>query len=110
MEADSYPIDYLKCATTHTDLLKLRTLYKIPNDVLLTIPGKCDVPSRPPRGYVTLHLESFKLGARLPLQPYFVQILGGMHWLLVSFIRMGEGYSRACSCCGKCVSSGNPPF
>lgn len=79
MEADSYPIDYLKCATTHTDLLKLRTLYKIPNDVLLTIPEKCDVPSRPPRGYVTLHLESFKLGARLPLQPYFVQILGGMH-------------------------------
>ena len=26
-----------------------------------------------------MHLESFKLGARLPLQPYFVRILGGMY-------------------------------
>lgn len=82
MEADSYPIDYLKCATTHTDLLKLRTLYQIPNDILLTIPRKYDVPNRPPRGYVTLHLESFKLGVRLSLQPYFVKILGGMHLAL----------------------------
>ncbi|XP_024043232.1 uncharacterized protein LOC112099931 [Citrus clementina] len=76
-EDDSYLIDYLDCATTHTNLLKLRTLYLIPNNVLLTILGKGD--SRPPKGYVTLHMESFKLGARLPLQPYFVKILGGMH-------------------------------
>ena len=79
MKADAYPIDYIACTTTHTDLLKLRNLYNIPKDVLLAIPGKCDVPSRPPKGYVTLHLESFKLGARLPLQPYFARILGGMH-------------------------------
>ena len=26
-----------------------------------------------------MHLESFKLGARLPLQRYFAKILGGMH-------------------------------
>ncbi|XP_052289961.1 uncharacterized protein LOC127899862 [Citrus sinensis] len=76
-EDDSYLIDYLDCATTHTNLFKLRTLYLIPNNVLLTILGKGD--SRPPKGYVTLHMESFKLGARLPLQPYFVKILGGMH-------------------------------
>ena len=67
MEANIYPIDYLTCATTHTDLLKLRKLYNIPEDVLLAIPWKCDVPSRPPKGYVTLHLKSFKLEARLPL-------------------------------------------
>lgn len=67
MEADSYPIDYLKCVTIHTDLLKLRTLYNIPGDVLLSILGKCDVPNHPPKGYVTLHLERFRLGARLPL-------------------------------------------
>lgn len=40
MKADFYPIDYLKCATTHSDLFKLRTLYQIPNDVFLTILGK----------------------------------------------------------------------
>ncbi|XP_024042066.1 uncharacterized protein LOC112099182 [Citrus clementina] len=79
VEADSYPIDYTTCATTQTDLFKLRNLYDIPADILLIVPGKCDVPSRPPRGYVTMHLESFKLGAQLPLQRYFAKILGGMH-------------------------------
>ncbi|XP_024046494.1 uncharacterized protein LOC112100864 [Citrus clementina] len=76
VEADSYPIDFMACATTPTDPFKLRNLYNIPNDVLLVVPGKGDVPSRPPRGYVTMHLESFKLGARLPLQRYFAKILG----------------------------------
>ena len=79
MEADSYLIDYIACATTPTDLLKLRNLYNIHEEVLLVIPGKDDFPSRPPRGYVTMHLESFKLGVLLPLQRYFAKILGGMH-------------------------------
>ena len=79
VEADSYPIDFIACATTPTDLFKLRNLYNIPNKVLLVVPGKCDVSSRPPRGYVTMHLESFRLGARLPLKRYFANILGGMH-------------------------------
>ncbi|XP_024039595.1 uncharacterized protein LOC112098187 [Citrus clementina] len=50
MEADAYLIDYITCATTHTDLLKLRNLYNIPEEVLLVIPGKGDVPSWPPNG------------------------------------------------------------
>ncbi|XP_024047977.1 uncharacterized protein LOC112101550 [Citrus clementina] len=79
VEADSYPIDCITCATTQTDLFKLRNLYNIPEEVLLVVPGKGDVPSRPPREYVTMHLESFRLGARLPLQRYFAKILGGMH-------------------------------
>ncbi|XP_052291850.1 uncharacterized protein LOC127900693 [Citrus sinensis] len=79
VEADSYPIDFMACATTPTDLFKLKNLYNIPSEVLLVVPGKGDVPSRPPKGYVTMHLESFRLGARLPLQPYFAKILGGMH-------------------------------
>ena len=73
MEVDSYPIDYLNCATTYTDLLKLRSLYNIPEDVILTIPEKGDVPSRLPKGYVTLHMESFKLGVRLPLSALLCQ-------------------------------------
>ena len=68
VEADSYPIDYIACATTQTDLFKLRNLYNIPEEILLVVPGKGDVPSRPLRGYVTMHLESFRLGARLSLQ------------------------------------------
>ncbi|XP_052290072.1 uncharacterized protein LOC127899951 [Citrus sinensis] len=79
VEANSYPIDFTACATTPTDLFKVRKLYNIPNEVLLVVPEKGDVPSRPPKGYVTMHLESFKLGARLLLQSYFARILGGMH-------------------------------
>ncbi|XP_024043097.1 uncharacterized protein LOC112099836 [Citrus clementina] len=79
VEADSYPIDFIACATTPTDLFKLRNLYNIPEEVLLVVSGKGDVPSRPPKGYVTMHLESFRLGARLPLQCYFAKILGGIH-------------------------------
>ncbi|XP_024042842.1 uncharacterized protein LOC112099649 [Citrus clementina] len=79
VEADSYPIDFIACATSPTDLFKLRNLYNIPNDVLLVVPGKGDVLTRPPKGYVMMHLKSFKLGARLPLQSYFVRILGCMH-------------------------------
>ena len=79
MEANAYAINYITFASTHTDLLKLMNLYNIPEDVLLAIPGKGNVPSRPPKGYVTLHLKSFKLRARLPLQLYFARILGGMH-------------------------------
>ena len=47
VEADSYPIDYIACATTPIDLLKLRTLYNTPEEILLVILGKDDVPSRP---------------------------------------------------------------
>ncbi|XP_052288542.1 uncharacterized protein LOC127899244 [Citrus sinensis] len=50
VEADSYPIDYTACATTETDLFKLRNLYDIPSEVLLVVPGKGDVPSQPSRG------------------------------------------------------------
>ena len=40
---------------------------------------KKDTPSRPPRGYVTLFLESFKIGMMCPLQPYFARILSGLN-------------------------------
>ncbi|XP_052297289.1 uncharacterized protein LOC107178889 [Citrus sinensis] len=42
VEADSYPIDYIACATIQTDLFKLRNLYNIPEEVLLVILGKGD--------------------------------------------------------------------
>ena len=45
VEADSYPIDFTACATTQTDLFKLRNLYNIPEEVLLVVPGKGDVPN-----------------------------------------------------------------
>ena len=82
VEAGSYPINFLRYSTTQNDLFKLRNLYCIPDDIHLIIPGKGDVPRRPPRGYVTLHLEWFKLGVRLPLQLYFAKVLSDLHLAL----------------------------
>ena len=74
-----YAIDYITCTTTFDELADLRLRYSIPSEILLKIPGKNDTPSRPPRGYVTMFLESFKYGLRCPLQPYFAWIFNGLN-------------------------------
>ncbi|XP_052300394.1 uncharacterized protein LOC127903744 [Citrus sinensis] len=74
-----YAIDYMTCTTTFDELEDLRLRYSIPGEILLKVPGKKDAPSRPPRGYVTLYLDSFKYGLRCPLQPYFARILNGLN-------------------------------
>ncbi|XP_024036988.1 uncharacterized protein LOC127898831 [Citrus sinensis] len=74
-----YAIDYMSCTTTFDELNDLRLRYSIPGEIPLRIPGKKDTPSRPPRGHVTLYLESFKYGLRCPLQPYFARILNGLN-------------------------------
>ena len=70
--AEHYVIDLMTCMTIVEDLIDLRVVYDIPDGIPLRVPGKKDTPSRPLRGYVTLFLESFKFGMKLPLQPYFV--------------------------------------
>ncbi|KAL9431579.1 hypothetical protein AB3S75_026717 [Citrus x aurantiifolia] len=69
----------MSCTTTFDELDDLRLRYSIPSEIPLKIPGKKDTPSRSPRGYVTLFLESFKYGLRCPLQPYFARILNGLN-------------------------------
>ena len=68
--------------TTFDELHDLRVRYDIPDEITLKVPRKKDKPSRPPRGYVTLFLGSFKYGLRCPLQPYFVRILNGLNLAL----------------------------
>ncbi|KAK9201751.1 hypothetical protein WN944_016957 [Citrus x changshan-huyou] len=74
-----YAIDYMTCTTTFDELNDLRLRYNIPGEIPLKVPGKKDTPSQPPRGYVTLYLDSFKYGLRCPVQPYFAQILNGLN-------------------------------
>ncbi|XP_024043294.1 uncharacterized protein LOC112099975 [Citrus clementina] len=74
-----YAIDYMTCTTLFDELNDLRLRYSIPGEIPLKVPGKKDAPSRPPKGYVTLFLESFKYGLRCPLQPYFARILNGLN-------------------------------
>ncbi|XP_024041923.1 uncharacterized protein LOC112099054 [Citrus clementina] len=77
--AENYAVDLMTCMTIIEDLIDLRTIYDIPDGIPLRVPGKKDNHSRPPKGYVTLFLERFKFWMRQPLQPYFVQILSGLH-------------------------------
>lgn len=80
--AEHYPIDLMTCITTVDDLEEIRTVYKIPSGIDLRILRKKDTPSRPPKGFVTLFLERFKLGMRLPLQTYFIKMLSELHLAL----------------------------
>ncbi|XP_024039638.1 uncharacterized protein LOC112098220 [Citrus clementina] len=61
-----YAIDYMTCTTTFDELEDLRLRYSIPGEIPLKVPGKKDAPNRPPRGYVTLYLDSFKYGLSEP--------------------------------------------
>ncbi|XP_024046703.1 uncharacterized protein LOC112101041 [Citrus clementina] len=61
-----YAIDYMTCTTKFDELEDLRLRYSIPGEIPLKVPGKKDAPSRPPRGYVTLYLDSFKYGLSEP--------------------------------------------
>lgn len=70
-EVESFAIDHMRCETSLQDLDRLRATYHIHASVDLRLHSKNNAPSRPPRGYVTIYLECFKWGARLPLHPYF---------------------------------------
>ncbi|XP_024043175.1 uncharacterized protein LOC112099892 [Citrus clementina] len=61
-----YAIDYMTCTTMFDELTDLRLRYSIPGEIPLKVPGKKDTPSRPPRGYVTLFMKSFKYGLSEP--------------------------------------------
>lgn len=43
--AEHYAIDLMTCMTTVVDLVEFRTIYDIPDGILLKVPGKKDTPS-----------------------------------------------------------------
>ena len=98
--SEHYAIDFITCTTTVNELDNLRARYDTPNDISLRIPGKKDTPNQPPRGYVTLFLESFKLGIRCPLQPYFSRILNGLNLSPGQLNPNGWRVLLVCSYCG----------
>lgn len=53
--------------TTQEDLKKLRMEYSVLDDIELKIHSKDDIPNHPLKRCVTLYLECFRLGVRLPL-------------------------------------------
>lgn len=47
-ETNSYPIDFIRYSSTHSDLIKLKGMNHILDDIHFIIPGKGDTHSRPP--------------------------------------------------------------
>ena len=80
--SEHYVINFITCTTTEDEFDNLRDMYGILDDIPFRIPRKKYTPSWPLEGYVTLFLDSFKLGIRCPLQPYFARILNGLNLTL----------------------------
>ncbi|KAJ4713024.1 Glyceraldehyde-3-phosphate dehydrogenase, testis-specific like [Melia azedarach] len=59
-------------------LAQLRKAYDIPSSVKLSLPRQGFRPSRPGSNEVVIHRQSFEYGFRLPIQPFFEQILSGL--------------------------------
>lgn len=66
----------MKCDIKRSYLNRLKRVYGIPDDVDLKVHGLKDTLNHPPRRYVTLYLKCFKVRVKLPLQLYFVRVLG----------------------------------
>ncbi|KAJ4703600.1 hypothetical protein OWV82_023479 [Melia azedarach] len=59
-------------------LAQLRKAYDIPSSVELSLPRPGFRPSQPGSSEVVIHRQSFEYGLRLPIQPFFAQILSGL--------------------------------
>ncbi|GMN33109.1 hypothetical protein TIFTF001_003971 [Ficus carica] len=53
-----YSVDFYTSAVTPGYLAALRRDFQIPTEVDLRVPGKNDLPSRPPPGYISLSVDS----------------------------------------------------
>ncbi|GMN58480.1 hypothetical protein TIFTF001_027573 [Ficus carica] len=65
-----YSVDYFTSAVTSRYLAALRREFQIPTEVELRVPGENDLPSQPSLGYITLSVEYFRAGLRLPFHPF----------------------------------------
>ncbi|KAL2553652.1 hypothetical protein Fot_07271 [Forsythia ovata] len=83
------------CSQYHSDLsfvdfTKLRDLYRVPEGVRLIFPNKTDILCSPPGGHVTIMRDAFTCGMRLPLHPFFRDILRSYNVYLTRFLLTSE--------------------
>lgn len=73
-------------SATPIRIKKIRDELGISPDVELRVPQEGEVPSSPPEGFVTIHLDSLRNGMGLPLQPVLQSLLAalGLHPLQLS--------------------------
>ena len=61
--------------TTKKDIEELRKEYHIPDDITLRLLGEDEMASKLGHRETAIYMEMFRLGFRLPIQPYFARIL-----------------------------------
>lgn len=74
-EHEEYGVNKLNFDTTEKDIEELRKECHIPDDILLRLLGEDEVASKLSYGETVIYIEMFRLGFRLPIQPYFAWIL-----------------------------------
>ncbi|KAJ4719043.1 hypothetical protein OWV82_010664 [Melia azedarach] len=76
-----YIIPCAQVASAHSPPLVVPhrlTISDIPSSVKLSLPRPGFRPSRPESNEVVIHRQSFEYSLRLPIQPFFAQILSGL--------------------------------
>ena len=61
--------------TTEKDIKGLRKEYHIPDDITLRLLGEDEIASKLGHRETAIYMEIFRLGFRLPIQPYFARML-----------------------------------
>ena len=101
-----YMVDYFTSAITPEYLESLLEEFQIPGNVELVVPGSNNLPSRPPPGHVTLLVEFFRAGLRLPFHPFLrralqrlniapVQLNANAYHILISYFVLWAKYFYA---------------
>ncbi|KAK9217940.1 hypothetical protein WN943_006572 [Citrus x changshan-huyou] len=74
-EHEEYGVNRLNYDTTEKDIEELRKEYHILGDITLRLLGADEVASKLSDGETMIYMEMFRLGFRLPIQPYFARML-----------------------------------
>ena len=74
-EHEEYGVNRLNYNTTEKDIEELRKEYHILGDIILRLLGADEVASKLSDGETMIYMEMFRLGFRLPIQPYFARLL-----------------------------------
>ncbi|GMN70444.1 hypothetical protein TIFTF001_039512 [Ficus carica] len=87
-----FTVDYLTSVVTPKYLESLREEFQISNDIDLVVPSLDDLPSRLPPSHVTLSVEFFQAGLRLPFHSFLRPMLWRHNIALMQLNANAYGY------------------
>ena len=72
---EEYGVNRINFDTIEKDIEELRKEYHIPDDITLRLLGENEMVNKLEDGETAIYMEMFRLGFRLPIQPYFARML-----------------------------------